>query len=292
MSRPITPPTSKSARLRELLAGPVPVTAVGAHDGLTAKLVERAGFDAVWCSSFEVSASYGLPDASLVTMTQFLSAAEAMDAITDIPIVADCDTGFGGPLNVAFAVERYERANIAAMCIEDKLFPKMNSFADAAQDLLPTEEFVLKIKAGKEAQSDDRFLLIARTEALIAGQCIDEALYRVHAYAEAGADAVLVHSKSSRPDEILELGARWDNRIPLVAVPTTYASVSEQSLFEAGYRLVIYANQGMRAAVKGMREVLGKLRVAGHAESVHDDIATMSEIFELQGMTAAFRTAP
>ncbi|GCD40157.1 carboxyvinyl-carboxyphosphonate phosphorylmutase [Streptomyces chrestomyceticus JCM 4735] len=284
--------TNKSARLRELLAGPRPVAAVGAHDGLSAKLVEQAGFDAVWCSSFEVSASYGLPDASLVTMTQFLAAAEAMDAIIDIPVIADCDTGFGGPLNVAFAVERYERAGIAAMCIEDKLFPKINSFADAGQDLLPTKEFALKIEAGKQTQKDERFLLIARTEALISGQGVPEALERAHAYADAGADAVLVHSKSRRPDDILELGDAWDRDVPLVAVPTTYASVEEKALFDAGYRLVIYANQGMRAAVKNMREVLGKLRVEGRAESVDADIATMPEIFALQGMTAAFRTAP
>ena len=129
-TRPTQASASKAAHLRALLAGTSVVRAVGAHNGLTAKLVERAGFEAVWASSFEISASHGLPDASLVTMTQHLDATTAMDAVTDIPVIADCDTGFGGPLNVAYAMRCYERVGIAALCIEDKLFPKMNSFAE------------------------------------------------------------------------------------------------------------------------------------------------------------------
>lgn len=285
-------PTSKTDRLRDLLAGSSPARAVGAHDGLTAKLVQQAGFDAVWASSFEISASHGLPDASLVTMTQYLDAATAMDAVTDIPVIADCDTGFGGPLNVAYAVQRYARIGIAAMCIEDKLFPKINSFADAAQDLVPAEEFALKIKAAREALGGDDMVLIARTESLIAGLDVEEALDRGRLYASAGADAVLVHSKSRRPDEVLEFASQWDVDVPLVAVPTTYGTVSEQELYDAGFRLVIYANQGLRAAVRGVQEVLRELNAAGTARSVDERIAPMSEVFALQGMPAGYRTQP
>ncbi|MER6565177.1 isocitrate lyase/phosphoenolpyruvate mutase family protein [Streptomyces sp. NPDC001093] len=285
-------PTSKVGRLRDLLTGPSPVRAVGAHDGLTAKLVQQAGFDAVWASSFEISASHGLPDASLITMTQYLDAATAMDSVTDIPVIADCDTGFGGPMNVAYAVQRYARIGIAAMCIEDKLFPKTNSFADVAQDLLPAEDFALKIKAAREALGIRDMVLIARTESLIAGRDIEDALDRGRLYAAAGADAVLVHSKSRRPDEVLEFAARWDVDVPLVAVPTTYGTVSEQELYEAGFRLVIYANQGLRAAVRGVQEVLRELNAAGAARSVDERIASMSEVFALQGMPSGYRTTP
>lgn len=286
------PATSKAALLRSMLTRPKPVRAVGAHDGLSARLVEQAGFDAVWSSSFEISASFGLPDASLITMSQYLAGSETMDLCVTIPVIADCDTGFGGPLNVAYTVQRYERAGIAAISIEDKVFPKINSFADAAQDLLPVEEFALKIKEGKRAQRDEDFMIIARTEALIAGHEVSEALDRAHAYAEAGADAILVHSKSKRPDEVLEFAAKWDSKVPLVSVPTTYATVDEATLFEAGFRVVIYANHGLRAAVRGVRETLSELNRAGRAEAVHGRIASMREVFDLQGMHAGYVEKP
>lgn len=158
---------------------------VGAHNGLTARLAERAGFEAVWASGFEISASYALPDASILTMTQLLEAADAMNAATLLPVIADCDTGFGGPLHVAHTVRSYERRGIAGICIEDKLFPKLNSFAACAQELVPIEEFGRKVTAGKVAQTTDEFLLIARTEALVVGLSLDEALSRADAYREA-----------------------------------------------------------------------------------------------------------
>jgi phosphoenolpyruvate phosphomutase len=280
------PETSKAARLRELLQTRRPIRAVGAHDGLTAKLVEQAGFEAVWASSFELSASYGLPDASLVTMTQYLDAAETMDAVVRIPVIADCDTGFGGPRNVAHTVQRYERRGIAAICIEDKLFPKMNSFADAAHDLVPTEDFALKIKTGKEAQEGDDFVVIARSEAFIAGLGVEEALERAHAYSEAGADAVLVHSKSRQPDQVLDFASRWDVDVPLVAVPTMYGAVDEETLYKAGFRIVIYANQGLRAAIRGVQDALSELRRGQRAQVVEDRITSMGEVFSLLGMPA------
>lgn len=283
---------SKASALRELLRGPRIVRAVGARDGLSAKLVEEAGFEAVWASSFETSASHGVPDASLLTMTQFLDAAEAMDIVVDVPVIADCDTGFGGPTNVAYAVQRYERRGIAAICIEDKLFPKINSFADTTQDLLPTTEFAMKIKAGKEARTTDEFLVIARTEALITGLGVPEALERAHAYADAHADAILVHSKSSRPDQVLEFAAGWDRDVPLIAVPTTYPQVAEHTLYDSGFRIVIYASQGMRAAIAGMREALAELYRVESAGALEGSIASMSEVFSLQNMPASFRTLP
>ncbi|MEO3814440.1 isocitrate lyase/phosphoenolpyruvate mutase family protein [Sphaerisporangium sp. B11E5] len=275
-------PGSKAAALRRLLDGPGLVRAAGAHNGLTARLVEQAGFDAVWASSFEVSASYGLPDASLVTMTQYLAAAEAMEAVVDIPVIADCDTGFGGPLNVAHMVRSYRRRGIAAVCFEDKTFPKANSLSDAEHELISTDRFVAKIRAAVRAREDGDLVLIARTEALIAGFDVDEALHRGRAYARAGADAVLVHSKDPGPERVLKAAALWDEPAPLVVVPTTYGHVSEDTLHEAGVRVVIYANQGLRALVGGVSRTLRDLRRHGRADAVDQDIVPVSDIFALQ----------
>jgi phosphoenolpyruvate phosphomutase len=282
--------SSKSRRLRELLAEDTIIRAMGAHNGLTARLAERAGFEAIWASGLEISASYALPDQSLLSMTQFLDAAEAMDAATTVPVIADCDTGFGGPLNVAHAVANYERRGIAGICIEDKIFPKINSFAAASQDLIPAVDFAEKIEAGKNAQVSEDFVLIARTEALVAGQDVDEALDRAHTYAKAGADAILIHSKSRQPREILEFASRWDLDTPLVSVPTTYNTIHESELRAAGFSVVIYANQGLRGAIRGIKASLAELARSGRGEAVEEQIVPMSEVFELQGMTAKFES--
>jgi phosphoenolpyruvate phosphomutase len=281
---------SKRLRLRELLRRGTVARAVGAHDALTAKLVEEAGFEAVWVSSFELSASRGVPDANLVTMSEYLDIAENIDASVAIPVLADCDTGFGGPLNVACAVRRYERRGIAGICVEDKVFPKINSYAAIRQDLVSIKEFTEKIVAAKEQQSSPDFVFVARTEALIAGLGIAEALERAYAYAEVGADAILVHSKSTRPDQIFEFAAQWDASVPLIAVPTSYADVDEKALTANGIGLVIYANHTLRAAVRAVRETLAELGRAGCAAAIDTRIAGMAEVFALQGMTVAYRT--
>jgi phosphoenolpyruvate phosphomutase len=282
----------RAAALRQLLQGPKIVRLVGGHDGLTAKLIHQAGFEGVWASSFAASASHGVPDASILSMTQFLDVAEAMTLAAPLPVIADGDTGFGDARNFAYAVQRYEARGIAGICIEDKQFPKINSFADAKQDLLPAAEFAAKIRAGKQAQAGSQFLVIARTEALIAGGDLDEALERAHRYADAGADAVLVHSKSVHPDQVLKFGAAWDRGVPLVAIPTTYPQVTEVELFDAGYRVVIYANHGIRATVRTVTDTLSALSRAGTAASLEGGLASMAEVFALQGMPAAFKAAP
>jgi phosphoenolpyruvate phosphomutase len=283
---------SKSRQLRQLFAGEQVVRAVGAHDAMTARLIEAAGFEAVWASSLELSASHAVPDAGLLTMTQYLDAAENMDAAIALPVIADCDSGFGGALNVEHLVRRYERRGIAAVCIEDKVFPKMNSFAAVAHPLLAIGDFADKIAAGKAAQRDPDFMLLARTEAFIADLSLAEALDRGYAYAAAGADAVLVHSRMQRPDQVLEFAAQWRSEVPLVAIPTTYHGVHELELRAAGYRLVIYANQVIRAQVGAVSTMLSRLAAEGRAGSVDSQIVPISDLFRLQGMTAAFRTNP
>ena len=154
----------------------------GAFDAMSAKLVEINGFDAVWAGSFAISATHAVPDASIMTMTEFLQVAKNMADSCEIPIIADCDTGFGGPSNVAHLVTQYENAGIAGISIEDKIFPKQNSLLkNGKQELLSEKDFVAKIIAAKEAKNDENFFVIARTEALIAEMGVDEAIKRSNA---------------------------------------------------------------------------------------------------------------
>ena len=185
---------------------------VGAHDGLGAKLIGEAGFDGVWASGLEISASYGLPDANILTMTEYLERAVEMNEATSLPVIADCDTGYGNVNNVIYMVEKYEKAGIAAICIEDKLFPKVNSFIEGRQDLADIDEFCGKIRAVKNTQKNPDFMVIARVEALIAGWGMKEALKRANAYSESGADAILIHSKKKDKKEILEFCKKFKKK--------------------------------------------------------------------------------
>src|SRR5438552_3993352 len=250
-------PGPKGAALRRLFASPSPIVIAGAHDGLTARLVEEAGFDGVWARGFEISASYGVPDASILTMSETLAASRAMaDAIT-IPVIADCDTGFGNAINAIRAVEAFEAAGVAGLCIEDNIFPKRCSFYPGVKRLLaPSDEQVLKLKAALGARATADFFIIARTEALIAGWGLEEALRRARAYADAGADAILIHSSQSTLDDVARFAEEWDRLTPLVSVPTTYKAATVDALSRLGFKMVIFANQGIRAAIRSVQETL------------------------------------
>lgn len=275
---------TKAKKLRELFSKDGMVRLAGAHDGITAKLVELNGFDGVWASGLEVSTSYAVPDANILTMTQYLQAASVMNDAVSIPVVADCDTGYGNSNNVMYMVKKYEAAGIAAVTIEDKLFPKVNSYIPGRQELAPIAEFVGKILAAKNAQESEDFMVIARVEALIAGWGQEEALRRAHAYVNAGADAILIHSKSSTPDEIVGFVKAWDFSAPLVIVPTSYPMLTLEEMNQLGIKMVIYANHGLRAAIKAINEVFSEINRAGRLDTIDDRIVPMNEVFELQGM--------
>ncbi|MGE0827291.1 MAG: isocitrate lyase/phosphoenolpyruvate mutase family protein [Candidatus Binatia bacterium] len=279
------PMTSAAARLRALLHRSGPALVLGAHDALSAKLAEEAGFDAIWASGFGISAVSALPDANILTMSETLDAVQRMAEAVHIPVIADCDNGFGNAINVMRTVAQYERAGVAGLCIEDNIFPKRCSFyAGVRRELVPVEEHARKIQAAKTAQHDPDFVVIARTEAFIAGWGTQEALKRARAYADAGANAILVHSKLPTFDELKEFTAAWDRDCPLVAVPTTYAGVTADDLAAAGFKLVIFANQALRAAVKAMRESLAVLKREARPAAVDDRIATLPQIYELVGV--------
>ena len=229
----------------------------GAFDSMSAKLVEINNFDAIWAGSFAISATHALPDASILTMTEFLNASSNIVESCKIPVIADCDTGYGGPTNVSHTVRKFESAGVSAICIEDKIFPKQNSLLKGGkQKLISEKEFVAKILAAKDAKINDNFMIIARTEALIAEVGMDEAIQRADAYENAGADAILIHSKKETPDEIIEFSELWKGNIPLVVVPTTYPTVSVEELIKNKFKMVIYANQSLRASYLAMNKAV------------------------------------
>jgi phosphoenolpyruvate phosphomutase len=279
--------------LRDLLRQKKLVRLMAAHSPLSAILVEEAGFEGIWASGFELSALYGLPDNGLITMTQHLQMVQAMAGAVALPIIADIDTGFGNAANVMHAIEEYERAGAAGVVMEDKTFPKTSSLTVGGRhDLVGIEEFVGKVKAALAARRHPDFLVIARTEALIAGLGEDEAFRRATAYAEAGADLVFVHSKSKDPSEIESFVARWKSSTPLVLVPTAFPQMHEARIRASGkIGMVIYGNHGIRASVAAMQAVFRKVATEGGIQGVQGEIATVEEIFRLQRVEERGRKA-
>ena len=222
---------------------------MAAHSPLSAMLVAEAGFDAIWASGFELSAMYGVPDVSVVSMTQHLDMTRAMVDRSGLPVVADIDTGFGNAINVLYVIEQYERAGVAAIVMEDKSFPKVTSLiAGGRQEMVRIEEFQGKIDAARAARKDKDLVLVARTEALIAGLGQDEALKRARAYEAAGADMILVHSKQKTPDEIEAFVKAWDGKAPIALVPTAYPQMTVARVRELKkIGLLIWGNHAIRA---------------------------------------------
>jgi phosphonopyruvate hydrolase len=271
-----------AARLRARLTPNAPAIAMSAHNALSAKLAAEAGFDAIWGSGFELSAAHAVPDASILSWETHLAAMRAMVEVQPAPVVADIDTGSGNAVSVAYLVPRYAAAGVAAVVMEDKTFPKDSSLrVGGRQDLVPIAEFQGKVEA---ARIEGGPLVIARTEALIAGLGQEEALRRGCAYAEAGADAVLIHSKQKTEDEILAFCRAWPGQVPLVLVPTAYPQLSFAKVAALGkVGLVICGNHAIRAAVAAMRETFARILAEGGIAGVEGQIASVQDIFALQG---------
>jgi phosphoenolpyruvate phosphomutase len=265
----------------------------GAHDALSARLVEESGFEGVWASSFGISlASRCLPDLDLLTMSETLDTVRSIRQAVDVPVVADCNAGWGSAINVARLVSEFEGVGVDGICIEDNEYPKRCSlYEDENRSLVSTATMSGKVRAAKATQKDERFVVIARCEALIADEGLGSALERASAYAEAGADAVLVHARDFEP--LAEFVDTWDGAAPLVVVPTLFGHVTADELREAGFRIAIFPNHPVRAAITAMRETLGELRRTGRITSVEGSIATLAdveEIVRLDAITEAERT--
>jgi len=254
-----------------------------AHDGLSARIVEEAGFKGIWASGLSMSAAMGVRDNNEASWTQVLEVLEFMSDATTIPILVDGDTGWGNFNNLRRAVGKLCQRGIAGICIEDKLFPKTNSFIGSNQPLADMDEFCGKIKAGKDSQTDPDFQIIARVEALIAGWGLDEALRRAEAYRQAGADAILIHSKKSNADEIFAFTKEWANRSPVVVVPTKYYSTPTDDFRNANVSLAIWANHNLRTAITAMRETSRQIYRDQHLQGVESRVVSVSEVFDLTG---------
>src|SRR5580692_3751970 len=280
-TRPV--PVSRSAQLRQMLVGPELEFLMEAHNGLSARIVKEAGFRGIWASGLSISAQFGVRDNNEASWTQVVDMLEFMADASDLPILLDGDTGYGNFNNMRRLVRKLEQRGIAGVCIEDKQFPKTNSFLNGErQPLADIEEFVGKIAAGKDTQRDGNFSIVARVEALIAGWGMDEALRRAEAYRMAGADAILIHSKLSKPDEIVTFAKEWARRSPLVIVPTRYYSTPTEVFRQAGISTVIWANHLVRAAASAMQTVAKEIFESQTLVNVEDHIVSVNEIFRLQ----------
>ena len=273
----------KSARLRRLVESEELSFLMEAHSGLSAKIAEEAGFEGIWASGLSIATSLGVRDANEASWTQVLEVVEFMSDATTAPILLDGDTGYGNFNSVRRLVRKLEQRGVAGVCIEDKTFPKTNSLcARSRQPLADVDEFAGKIKAGKDAQTDGDFVLVARVEALVAGWGLGEALRRAEAYRLAGADAILVHSRQPVADEILAFRREWADRGPVLIVPTTYGATPTQVFREHGFSVVVWANHLMRAALAAMQATAAQIFAEQSIAGVEGRVAKLSEVFRLQ----------
>jgi phosphoenolpyruvate phosphomutase len=273
----------KKTKLKKMLQSPDLQFLMEAHNGLSAKIVEEAGFKGIWASGLSISASMGVRDNNEASWTQVLDVVEFMSDATSIPILLDGDTGYGNFNNARRLVTKLEQRNIAGVCIEDKLFPKTNSFINGeAQPLAGIDEFCGKIKAMKDTQNDENFVVVARVEAFIAGWGLKEALRRAEAYRVAGADAVLIHSNRLDITEIELFMKEWNGRHPVVIVPTKFFSTPTERFIELGINMVIWANHNLRASIAAMQKISNKIGEDKSLIHVESSIPAVEEIFRLQ----------
>ncbi len=289
-----TTPENRMKRLRRLLEIKPIVRVMEAHNGLTGLIVEKTKvvceekieeFDAIWISSLCDSTAKGKPDIELVDFTSRLNTINDILEVTTKPVILDGDTG-GEIEHFVFSVKTLERLGVSAVIIEDKVGLKKNSlFGTEVQQTQDTiENFSKKIAAGKKAQLTRDFLVIARIESLILKAGLDDALKRARAYIGAGADAIMIHSRSREPDEVLDFCreySRFKNKVPLVAVPTSYGHITERELSEAGINIVIYANHLIRSAYPAMVETARSILKHGRAYECTGGLMPIKEILTL-----------
>ena len=275
---------SVTTRLRALLGTDRLDFIMEAHDGLSARIASEAGFSALWASGLSMAATLGVRDNNEASWTQVLELAEFMADAATVPILLDGDTGYGNFNNFRRFVKKLGSRGIAGVCIEDKIFPKTNSFLRGeAQPLTAVDEFCGKLKAGKDAQCDDDFVIVARTEALIAGWGLAEALRRAEAYRAAGADAIIIHSAKSRPDEVLAFLDAWENRHPVILIPTKYYTTPVEVFEKRHVAAVVWGNHLLRAALPAMQAVAVRIARERSVAGVEENLAPLAEVFRLQG---------
>nr|WP_262529824.1 isocitrate lyase/phosphoenolpyruvate mutase family protein [Agrobacterium tumefaciens] len=248
-----------------------------AHDGLSAAISARAGFKALWASGLSISSSLGYRDANEASWTQVVDVVERMADASGLPILVDGDSGFGNFNNARLLATKLQQRGASGVCLEDKGFPKMNSFIGNRHPLADIDEFSGRLRAVKDAVPE--MVLVARIEALIAGYGLEEALVRAHAYADAGADAILIHSRKSDAAEILEFSKQWGGKLPVVIVPTKYYKHSLVSVHWEARISTVYLGQSQYAGCnQAMRATCGRI-LSGrkHCKRVEPDVATLEK---------------
>ena len=296
-------PETRRGKLKALLDREKIVRVLEAHNGLSGIIANNAciegqsnevpvqrEFDAIWESSLTDSASKGHPDIEIISFDSRLQSINEILAVTHKPMIVDGDTG-GDANNFEYMVTKLERAGVSAVIIEDKVFPKRNSLEPGVQQTLQEPEvFAQKIHRGKSVQISSDFMIIARLESLIAGKSVDDAISRAQIYLETGADGVMIHSKEKDPAQIMEFAKRYQEmtqkinlKKPMVCVPTTYNTLTEDELRTAGFRIVIYANHLLRSANKAMEETARTILLNQRSFEADPICSPVREIFKTVG---------
>ncbi len=277
------PSRTADSRLRELICGPNLSFLMEAHDALSAAIAEQAGFQGLWASGLSISSTLGYRDSNEASWSEVVDTVERMVSAVSVPVLVDCDSGFGNFNNARLVARKLAQRGASGVCLEDKGFPKMNSFVGERHPLAEVDEFCGRLKAVKDGVADPKFVLVARVEALIAGRSEQEALDRAAAYLEAGSDAILIHSRKATADEILSFAEAWGGRCPLVIVPTKYYRTAVAVYRDAGISTVIWANHNMRAAVAAMRSVCERILREESIAGIEPEVASLNEVFGLLG---------
>jgi phosphoenolpyruvate mutase len=276
-------------KLRRLINCKPIIRVLEAHNGLSALVVENTKangkeFDAIWESSLTDSASKGKPDIELVDFTSRLQRINEILEVTTKPIIVDGDTG-GTQEQFSYMVKTLERLGVSAVIIEDKKFPKINSLKEGAKHIQEDEEiFCSKIRTGKKVQLTQDFMVIARIESLIMGKPVIHALRRAVCYISAGADAIMIHSKDKEPTKILEFCKEYmklKKKVPLVVVPTTYNTITEKELIDAGISMVIYANHPLRSSYQAMIDTAKTILIHERAKEAEPFCFPVKDLLEL-----------
>jgi phosphoenolpyruvate phosphomutase len=279
---------TKANKLRELLNSKELEFIMEAHNGLSAKIVEEAGFKGIWGSGLSISASHGVRDNNELSWTDVVNTMKFMSNATSVPILLDGDTGYGNFNNFRMLLQELVKHDVGGVAIEDKIFPKTNSFIDGEkQKLADIGEFSGKIRAGKDYLKTigrEDFVIVARVESFITGLGLEDALTRARAYEQAGVDALLIHSKLADCSEIESFMNVWKNesQVPVVIVPTKYYKTATDKFREMGISLVIWANHNLRTAITSMQETSKKIFEEQSLISVEPNVANLNEVFRLQ----------
>ena len=247
---------------------------------LQKKIVEKVGFDGVWASGLSIATSLGVRDNNELSWKTIVDIVSYIASAIDIPVLVDGDTGFGDFNSARIFAKQLRQIGASGVCLEDKVFPKANSFLKWGQTLLDAQEFAGKIHACKDNVGND-FAVIARTEALIVGLGEEEALRRSYLYKEAGADALVIHSKQCDGQEVISFLQKWKNALPVILIPTKYPNVPVKIFEDLDVKMIIWANHNIRSSIKSMFEISEKILRDKSIANVLKDIASLEDIFAL-----------